>query len=94
MGLGERCRKPEEAWLSLAQAVPALKDPNRYFWIDDRFDYEEERIITLGRNERSILVVVSAEKPRTENNDEEIIRIISVRQAVGSEEDSYYLGRA
>ena len=66
MGPGERCRKPKEAW---ARAY-------RYFWVDDRLDYGEERVITLGRNERSILVVVSAEKAWTENNEEEIIRII------------------
>lgn len=47
--------------LSLEAAVPAMQDPNRYFWIDDRYDYDEERLITLGRNELDILVVVSTE---------------------------------
>lgn len=79
---------------SLAEGIAALNDPNRYFWIDDRFDYGEERIITLGRNRSLILVVVSAEKSRTENNEQEIIRIISVRKAIRSEEYWYYLGRA
>jgi len=79
--------------LSLAEAIPALEDPNRYFWTDDRFDYDEERTITLGRNQQSLLVVVSTEKLRTETHEEEIIRIISVRKAVKLETDWYYLGR-
>jgi hypothetical protein len=34
--------------LSLAAGVDALEDPNRDSWIDDRFDYGEERIISQG----------------------------------------------
>ena len=34
--------------LRLSQAIPALEDPERETWIDDRFDYDEERIITVG----------------------------------------------
>ena len=78
--------------LSLEAAVPAMQDPNRYFWIDDRYDYDEERLITLGRNELDILVVVSTETAKAED-EEETIRIISVRRAVGIETDWYYLGR-
>jgi uncharacterized protein len=78
--------------LSLEAAVPAMQDPNRYFWIDDRYDYDEERLITLGRNELDILVVVSTETAKAED-EEETIRIISVRRAIGIETDWYYLGR-
>jgi uncharacterized DUF497 family protein len=78
--------------LSLEAAVPAMQDPNRYFWIDDRYEYDEERLITLGRNELDILVVVSTETAKAED-EEETIRIISVRRAVGIETDWYYLGR-
>jgi uncharacterized DUF497 family protein len=78
--------------LSLEAAVPALKDPARYTWIDDRYDYDEERLITPGRNEQDILVVVSTETAKAED-EEETIRIISVRRAVGIEQDWYYLGR-
>jgi uncharacterized protein len=28
--------------LSLADGIPALEDPERETWIDDRFDYVEE----------------------------------------------------
>jgi uncharacterized DUF497 family protein len=34
--------------LSLAEGIPALEDPQRDSWIDRRFDYGEERIVTLG----------------------------------------------
>jgi uncharacterized DUF497 family protein len=34
--------------LSLADGIAALEDPNSESWIDDRFDYGEERLITLG----------------------------------------------
>jgi uncharacterized DUF497 family protein len=35
--------------LSLADGIAALEDPNYESWLDDRFDYGEERTITLGR---------------------------------------------
>ena len=47
--------------LSLEDGISALEDPDRDFWVDDRFDYGEERIITMGRRLRSLLVVVSTE---------------------------------
>ncbi len=34
--------------LSLADGIPALEDPDAESWIDTRFDYSEERIVTLG----------------------------------------------
>jgi len=79
--------------LPLSAGVPALMDPSRYFWRDDRFEYDEDRWITLGMNGPSILVVVSVERERTGKDEEEIVRIISVRKAVGIENDWYYLGR-
>jgi uncharacterized DUF497 family protein len=74
--------------LSLAEGVDALKDPNFYFWFDERFDYGEERIITLGFSKGQILYVVSTE------TEETLTRIISVRKAEGDEIERYYLGRA
>lgn len=38
--------------LSLADGIPALEDPDRVSWVDDRFDYGEERIATVGLAER------------------------------------------
>jgi uncharacterized protein len=79
--------------LSLKAAIPVLEDPDRYFWIDDRFDYGEERIITLGQCKQDVLVAVSTEIIKAED-DEKTIRIISVRKAVGVETDWYYVGRS
>ena len=45
--------------LSLADGIPALEDPDRESWIDDRFDYGEERIVTLGMGMKQVLYVVS-----------------------------------
>jgi hypothetical protein len=74
--------------LSLAEGIPALEDPNRDCLIDDRIDYGEERIITLGLNRRKVLYVVSTEW------DEETIRIISVRKADPDEVERYGLSNA
>jgi uncharacterized DUF497 family protein len=79
--------------LSLADGIPALEDPERDIWIDDRFDYEEERIVTTGRNGSKVLVVVSTELMRDED-DEALIRIISVRKASWYEADWFNFGRA
>lgn len=74
--------------LSLADGIPALEDPNRESWIDDRFDYGEVRIITLGLNERRVLFVVTTEP------GEECTRIISVRRAEIYEIEKYEEGRS
>lgn len=71
--------------LSLADEILALEDPDRVSWIDDRFDYGEERVITLGMN-RWVLFVVTTEP------DEERTRIISVRRADEDEIEKYDLG--
>jgi uncharacterized DUF497 family protein len=34
--------------LTLADGIAALEDPDAECWIDDRFEYGEERIVTLG----------------------------------------------
>jgi len=44
-----------------ATGVDALEDPNRESRIDDRFDYGEERIVTLGLGKNGLLYVVSTE---------------------------------
>lgn len=69
-----------------ADGVPALDDSSSEFWIDDRYDYGEERIITLGRAPNGILYVVSTEI------SEDLTRIISVRKAEAYEKDWYYQG--
>ncbi|MGA3372455.1 MAG: BrnT family toxin [Terracidiphilus sp.] len=79
--------------LSLADGIPALEDPERDSWIDDRFDYEEIRFVTAGRSGGKLLIVVSTESKITDDGDE-ITRIISVRKAKFYEEDWFYFNRA
>lgn len=74
--------------LALADGIAALEDPNRESWIDDRYDYGEERIITLGLNERHVLFVVTTEA------GEDGTRIISVRKAESDEIEKYEVGRS
>ncbi|MGD0631112.1 MAG: BrnT family toxin [Terracidiphilus sp.] len=69
---------------SLAQGVPALEDAKKVAWFDDRFDYGEERILTIGLNQLNVLFVVSVERV------EEVTRIISVRKAKKDEERIYF----
>lgn len=74
--------------LSLAVGVDALEDQYRDSWVDDRFDYGEERIITLGLSKEGILYVVSTDW------GENWTRIISVRGAENDEIEQYDMGRA
>jgi hypothetical protein len=74
--------------LSLEEGIPALDDPDRDSWIDDRFDYGEERIVTLGLGRKQVLYVVSTEREET------LTRIISVRRAEDDEIERYDLGRS
>ena len=53
---------------------------------DRRFDYEEQRFITLGVLRGDVVVVTTAE------TDEEI-RVISMRKAEHNEEEIYYAKR-
>jgi uncharacterized protein len=74
--------------LSLADGISALEDPDAEFWIDYRYDYGEERTITVGLGLRGILYVVTTEVA------EEITRIISVRKADSYEKEWYGQGRS
>lgn len=66
----------------IAEAV--FIDPNRITVIDDRFDYGEERLVTLGQTHDGLLVVIT-----TQSVDEQIIRIISARKANKQERKTY-----
>ena len=69
---------------SLAQGARALEDANKVAWFDDRFDYGEERVLTIGLNQQNVLFVVSTERIA------EVTRIISVRKAKRDEERIYF----
>ena len=51
--------------------------------LDDRFDYGEERLVTLGMQDSIVLVVVHTET-------EMVIRFISARKATKNEEKGYF----
>jgi uncharacterized DUF497 family protein len=50
---------------------------------DDRYDYGEERFITLGLLDGRVVVIVHSEA-------ESVIRVISVRKATKNEEIGYF----
>ena len=52
---------------------------------DDRFTYEEQRFTTLGMLKGTVVVVVHTEQ-------DEVIRIISMRKATRNEQKIYFQG--
>ncbi|MGH7879368.1 MAG: BrnT family toxin [Candidatus Binataceae bacterium] len=68
--------------------VCASRTPNRYFpgpcvtFVDDRFDYGEERLVTLGLLAGRLVVI--AHTPRDEGS-----RIISMRKGSRREKEIY-----
>ncbi len=54
---------------------------------DSRFDYGEQRFITIGLLQKTLAVIVTSE---TENQNENKVRIISMRKADKHEQAIYY----
>ena len=52
---------------------------------DDRFDYSEDRYITLGLLGGMVVVIAHTERGN-------VIRIISMRKATGNEQKTYFEG--
>ncbi len=52
---------------------------------DDRFDYSEKRYISLGMLEGIVVVIAHSE-------DDDLIRIISMRKATKNEQKIYFKG--
>ena len=64
--------------------APQVIEADRTVTFEDRrFDYEEQRFITLGMLRGDVVVIATAE------TDEEI-RVISMRKAKRNEEEIYY----
>jgi len=63
--------------------VPPVFDGDTINVEDDRFDYGEQRFITLGLLKGRVVVVVYTER-------REIIRLISARKATKYEEITYF----
>ena len=57
-------------------AATVFLDPDRVQVVDDRFDYGERRLVTYGKIDGRLIVVVFTEDPDTNT-----IRIISARKA-------------
>ena len=69
--------------VGFTQAAAAFRDPFAVDWIDDREDYDEERVILLGMIDGSVLTVVYTERSNC-------IRIISARRADRHEQEIYF----
>jgi uncharacterized DUF497 family protein len=72
--------------ISFTAAARALDDPHKIEILDDRFDYNEERIQSLCMDRGKILLVV------TVMPDENLCRIISARKATRHEQEQYFQG--
>ena len=73
--------------LSFEEAKEVFEDPFHISKLDHRFDYFEERWITLGSTKKGKIVVVA--NMFFDENGEEIIRIISARKANQKERKFY-----
>lgn len=66
-----------------ADAPTVIESDAALTFEDRRFDYGEQRFVTLGILRKDVVVIVTAE------TDEEI-RVISMRKAERNEEEIYY----
>lgn len=69
----------EKHQVSFNEAKEVFLDPMHISKLDHRFDFFEERWITLGRTAKENILVVA--NMFFDENGEEIIRIISARKA-------------
>ena len=80
----KEAKNRKEHKVRFTEAAEVLEDVDACTFFDDRFDYDEERFITIGRTRKlNILLVVWCEQI----ND--IIRIISARKANKKEVRDY-----
>ncbi len=73
--------------VSFEEAKEVFEDPFHISKLDHRFDYFEERWITLGSTSKDKILVVA--NMFFDENGEEIIRIISARKANQKERKFY-----
>ncbi len=72
--------------VSFEEACFAVLDPHRVEILDDRFDYDEERLQIIGLSPQRLLFVVTIAYDQDHN------RIISARPANRAEESRYLRG--
>jgi uncharacterized DUF497 family protein len=68
--------------LDFVDAARVFDGPT-YTYEDDRFDYSEQRFVTLGLLEEVVVSIVHTETPR-------LIRIISLRKATKHEQTIFF----
>ena len=73
--------------ISFETAREVFADPLHLSILDERFDYFEERWITVGTTQNSAVVVVAHLSFTDEA--EEVVRIISAREATSKERRQY-----
>jgi uncharacterized protein len=72
--------------IDFTSAARALEDPRKIEMLDDRFDYGEERILSLCIYRGTVLFVA------TVLLEESVCRIISARKATRHEQEQYFQG--
>lgn len=77
----------EKHQVSFDEAKDVFEDPLHIAKMDCRFSYFEERWITIGSTKKEKILVVA--NMFFDENNEEIIRIISARKATQKEKDFY-----
>jgi len=89
-------RNLAEHGVGFKEAQLVFEDRNHLTEMDDRYDYGEERWQTTGLS-RNLLLLVVAHTIWDEDNDNEVVRIISARIAQPHERRRYgnrkFLGR-
>jgi len=73
--------------VSFEEAREVFDDPLHVALLDERFDYFQERWVTIGATRRRRIVV--AANLYFDDEDEEIVRIISAREATTKERRQY-----
>ncbi len=77
----------EKHQASFDEAKDVFEDPLHIAKMDCKFSYFEERWITIGSTKKEKILVVA--NMFFDENNEEIIRIISARKATQKEKDFY-----
>jgi uncharacterized protein len=72
--------------ISFTAAARALQDARKVDVLDDRFEYDEERIQSLCLYRETVLFVVTVMLGK------DICRIISARKATRHEQEAYFQG--
>lgn len=74
--------------ISFEEAAEIFDDPLHISIMDHRFDYYDERWITIGATKNGTVIVIGHLYSFTEDGDE-ITRIISSRKATKKERENY-----